>query len=417
MPEDRITGPIVIAGAGLAGGKAAVTLREEGYSGRLLLVGSEPGLPFGRPPLSKTYLRGEADLSEWLVKPQSWYGEQDVEVIHDTAVQIDPGGQVVKMRSGAAIPYQRLLLATGCRNRRLDVPGAKLEGVYQLRTVADCDALRAIASPGSHAVIVGMGFIGCELAASLCQMGLRVTAIPGSRPPLAAVLGEEVGAVIGAIHREAGVEILSGDGAAGFEGQGRLQRVITKKGMRIECDLAVVAVGVVPNTDLVTDSGVEVDNGVLVDARCRTNVPGIFAAGDVANHDHPLFGRIRTEHYNNAEKQGVAAARSMLGGTPPYGDVHSFWSDQYAHTLEYVGYARKWDRFVVRGSLGERRFLGFYLAGGRLLAAVGLDRGGDPELEKESELATVSRLIGHGARLAESDLREGDLSGLLSHHD
>lgn len=407
MPDHNDIGPIVIVGAGLAGGKAAATLREEGYRGRLVLVGGEPGLPFGRPPLSKTYLRGEEPLADWLVKPGSWYGEHDVEVIHDTAVRVDPQARVVNLRSADSIPYQQLLIATGGRNRRLRVPGAELQGIHQLRTVADCDAIKAAATPGSHVVLVGMGFIGCELAASLRQMGLRVTALLGARAPLSPVLGHEVGEVVAGIHRDAGVELVT-DVAAEFEGSGRLRRVVTENGKRIDCDLAVVAVGITPDVDVVADTAVATDNGVLVDARCRTNIPGIFSAGDVANHEHPLFGRIRVEHYNNAEKQGAAVARNMLGQTTPYDVVHSFWSDQYDHKLEYVGHAREWDQFVVRGSLEERRFVGFYLEHGRLVAAVGIGRGGDPELEKDSEMATISRFIGQGGRPAESFLVDGD---------
>ncbi len=404
-------GPIVIVGAGLTGGKAAVTLRDEGYRGRLVLIGAEPGVPFGRPPLSKGYLRGEETVADWQVKPESWYGENNVDLIHDTAVRVEPHDRLVNLRSGESVGYQQLLLATGGGNRRLAVPGAGLAGIHQLRTVTECDALKAAAIPGSHAVIAGMGFIGCELAASLRQMGLRVTALHGNRPPLSAVLGDEVGEVIAAFHRDAGVELLP-DTAAGFEGEDTLRRVITRTGRRIECDLAVVAVGIEPNTQVASGGAVEVDNGVLVDARCRTNLPSIFAAGDVANHAHPLFGRLRVEHYNNAEKQGATAARNMLGQSAPYEEVHSFWSDQYAQKLEYVGYARTWDQFVVRGSIEEGRFLGFYLGGGRLLAAVGVNRGGDPELEEDSELAAISRLISRGARPAPAALREGDMEGL-----
>jgi 3-phenylpropionate/trans-cinnamate dioxygenase ferredoxin reductase component len=412
MADPGFTGPIVIVGAGLAGGKAAVTLREEGYRGRLLLIGDEPGLPFGRPPLSKTYLRGEEDLSGWMVKDDRWYGEHDVEVIHDTAVQVDLQTRNVALRSGEAVGYQRLLLATGGRNRRLEVPGAKLPGIFQLRTVADCDALKAAATPGSHAVLVGMGFIGCEVAASLRQLGVRVTAILPGRLPLAGVLGEPVAEAIAAIHREAGVELIAGDEATGFEGADRIRRVITKKGNRLECDLVVVAVGIEPNSELVAGTSVETDNGVLVDGRCRTSDQAVFAAGDVANQAHPLFGRIRVEHYNNAEKQGAAAARAMLGAATPYDVVHSFWSDQYQHKLEYVGHSKRWDRFVVRGSLEERRFLGFYLEGGRLVAAVGLDRGGDPEVDKDGELALVSRLIAQRSSPSEAGLRNGALEKL-----
>ena len=409
MPDRRSGPPLVIVGSGLCGGVAARTLREEGYGGRVVLIGNEPGVPFGRPPLSKTYLRGEEALSGWLVRPESWYGENDVELLRATAVRIDAAGRQVLLDSGAAVPYARLLIASGGRNRRLQVPGADLPGVYQLRTVADCDAIKAAAANGGRAVIAGMGFIGSEVAASLTQMGLAASAVFPGLAPLDSVLGPEMGAVMAAIHGDAGVDLMSGDQVVAFEGAGRVERAVTKRGRRIECELAVVAVGIEPNVNVLDGTGVATDNGVLVDASCRTNVPDIYAAGDVANHLHPVFGRIRVEHYNNAEKQGAAAARSMLGSGDEYAYLHTFWSDQYEHKLEYVGHASRWDQFVVRGSVKDRKLIGFYLLDGKLLAAVGLDRGGDPELDEHGEMAAAGRLIAQAARPSPAVLADGDL--------
>ena len=389
---------IVIVGAGLAGGTAAKTLREDGWRDRLTLIGEEPGVPFGRPPLSKTYLRGEEDLSGWLVKPDDWYEQHEIERINARVASIDAARRQVRLQSGGVLDYGKLLIATGGRNRRLGVPGADLEGVHQLRTVAECEAIKRAARRGSRAVVVGMGFIGSEVAASLRQLGLQVTAVLRGKAPLDAVLGVEVGEVMAGIHRDAGVELIAEDDVVRFEGSRRIERATTKKGRRIECDLAIVAVGIEPSVETIEGTKVAVDNGVLVDSRCRTNVPGIFAAGDVANHLHPVFGRIRVEHYNNAEKQAAAAARSMLGSRAIYRYIHTFWSDQFEHKLEYVGHVRKWDRFVYRGSLGERKFVGFYLHAGRLEAAVGLNRGGDPEQDDDGEMAKAGRLIAKGAR-------------------
>jgi 3-phenylpropionate/trans-cinnamate dioxygenase ferredoxin reductase subunit len=288
------------------------------------------------------------------------------------------------------------------------VPGADLPGVHQLRTVADCDAIKAAAAHGGRAVIAGMGFIGSEIAASLTQMGLAVSAVMPGNAPLDSVLGPEVGAVLAGIHRDAGVELLTKDQVVSFAGAGRVERAVTRSGRHIECDVAVVAVGIEPNVELLQGTGVEIDNGVLVDAFCRTNVPDIYAAGDVANHLHPLFGRIRVEHYNNAEKQGAFAARSMLGSRGEYAYLHTFWSDQYEHKLEYVGHVRSWDQFVVRGSVKDRKLIGFYLQGGRLMAAVGLNRGGDPELDENDEMAQIGRLIANGARLPAVFLSDED---------
>jgi 3-phenylpropionate/trans-cinnamate dioxygenase ferredoxin reductase subunit len=394
--------PIVVLGAGMSGGIAARTLREAGYDGRLVLIGHEPTPPFGRPPLSKSYLRGEETLEGWMVAPEHWYEDNRVVRVRATATRVDANAHQVHLEEGEPVPYDQLLITTGGVNRTLDVPGADLPGVHQLRTVAESDAIKQDATRGSRAVVVGMGFIGSEVAASLTQMGVQVTAVLPGTSPLESVLGPEVGQVMAGIHRDAGVELLSGDEVVRFEGAQRIERAITRQGRRLACDFAVVSVGIRPAVDALASSGVAVDNGVLVDELCRTNVPAVFAAGDVASHHHPLFGRIRVEHYNNAEKQGAAAARSMLGIGAPYAYVHTFWSDQYDTKLEYVGHVRKWDQFIVRGSLDERKFLGFYLAGGVLKAAVGVNRGGDPELEEQGEMAAASRLV---AKRAQPDPR------------
>jgi 3-phenylpropionate/trans-cinnamate dioxygenase ferredoxin reductase subunit len=390
--------PIVIVGGGLAGGNAAVTLREEGFRGRVVLIGREPGIPFGRPPMSKTYLRSEEDLSGWYVRPADWYPKQDVERLGESVVTVDAALHRVTLDSGAELQYQKLLVATGGRNRRLHVAGAELPRIHYLRTVAECDAIKREAIADRRAVIVGMGFIGCEVAASLTQLGVRVTAVFPEKAPLESVLGAQVGAAMAAIHRENGVELFAEDQIVAFEGNGRLQAAATAGGKRIACDFVVAGIGIEPELPTFAGSPVMLSNGVLVDELCRASAPDIYAAGDVANHLHPVFGRVRVEHYNNAEKQGRAAARSMLGSSAPYDYVHSFWSDQYEHKLEYVGHAARWDEFVVRGSLQERRLIGFYLRDGLLLAAVGLDRGGDPELDLDSEMAACARLVAQRVR-------------------
>jgi 3-phenylpropionate/trans-cinnamate dioxygenase ferredoxin reductase subunit len=389
----------VIVGGGLAAGNAAVTLREEGFAGRLALISREPGIPFGRPPLSKTYLRSEEELSGWYVRPADWYEEHDVErLAGHSVVAVDAARHTVALDSGAELAYQKLLIATGGRNRRLRVPGAELPGIHYLRTVAECDAIKREAVAGRHAVIVGMGFIGCEVAASLTQLGVQVTAVFPGPSPLERVLGAEVGAIFADIHRMNGVELFADDQIVAFEGTDRLQAAVTAGGKRIACDFAVAGIGIEPELPAFVGSSVELSNGVLVDERCRASAPDIYAAGDVANHLHPLFGRVRVEHYNNAERQGRAAASSMLGSTDPYDYIHTFWSDQYEHKLEYVGHATTWDEFVVRGSVEERKLVGFYLRDGLLQAAVGFDRGGDPELDLDGEMAACSRLVGQQAR-------------------
>jgi 3-phenylpropionate/trans-cinnamate dioxygenase ferredoxin reductase subunit len=395
---------MVIVGGGLAGGNAAAALREEGFPGPVVLISREPGVPVGRPPLSKTYLRSEEDLSAWYVRPAGWYADHDVELRSGAAVAaIDPGAHTVTLDSGEELGYQKVLIATGGRNRRLGIPGADLPGIHYLRTVAECDAIKQEALPGRHAVVVGMGFIGSEVAASLTQLGVRVTAVFPGRIPLERVLGSQVAALMGAAHRASGVELLPGEQVAAFEGNEHLEAVVTAAGHRISCDFAVAGIGIEP---VVPEVAVAQENGILADELCRASEPDVYVAGDVANQLHPLFGRVRVEHYNNAEKQGAFAARSMLGATDPYDYLHSFWSDQYDHKIEYVGHAAKWDEFVIRGSVAESELIGFYLVDGVVQAAVGLDRGGDPELDLDGEMAACARMVAARGRPAPAVLAD-----------
>jgi len=420
VPQEAGGAGIVIVGAAMAGGNAAVTLREEGFRDRVAIVGQEPSLPFGRPPLSKTYLRSEEDLAGWYVRPAGWYEEHDVELLLGSSVSvIDTAARQVTLGSGQELRYQKLLIATGGRNRRLNVPGADLPGIHYLRTIAECEAIKAEAIPGRRALVVGMSFIGSEVAASLTQLGVHVTAIFPGRFPLERVLGREIGTLMDAIHRANGVDLLAGHQVAAFEGTDRLQAVTTATGVRVACDFAVVGVGIEPVVPALAGQSIAQDNGVLVDECCQASAADVYAAGDVANHRHPIFGRVRVEHYNNAEKQGAAAARSMLGSDAPYDYIHSFWSDQYDHKLEYVGHATTWDEFVVRGSLAEGTLVGFYLVGGVVRAAVGLDRGGDPELDRDSEMAAAARLVAAQARPAREQLasEQADLWSLAQDLD
>ena len=262
---------IVIVGGAMAGGNAAVTLREEGYRDRVTLIGREMGVPFGRPPLSKTYLRSEEDLADWYVRPAGWYEEHDVDRhVGSTVAVIDTAAHTVRLSSGQELAYQKVLIATGGQNRRLGLPGAGLPGLHYLRTVAECEAIKAEAVAGRRAVVVGMSFIGSEVAASLVQLGVHVTAIFPGRFPLERVLGGEIGAIFGAIHRANGVELLAGEQVAAFEGTDRLEAVTTASGVRVPCDFAVAGVGIEPVVPAFAGQPVAQDNGVLV----RRIVPG-----------------------------------------------------------------------------------------------------------------------------------------------
>src|SRR6266545_8012570 len=368
---------IVIVGAALCGGTAAATLRREGFDGQLTVIGAEQHLPYERPPLSKSFLRGETSFDDTLVESAAFWPDNEVELRLGTkVVGVDASGRFVELEGGERVPFDQLLITTGARNRRFPIPGLELPGVYDLRTVEDAERIRAETMPGREVVIAGMGFIGSEVAASLRQKGLSVTGIDGNVAPLARVLGEQVGGVLEAIHRDKGVRMHFEDRGASFEGTQRVERVVTAGGLTVDCDFAVVGLGVEPVTDFLEGSGIELDNGVVVDELCRTSVEGIFAAGDVANHINLLFGRrVRVEHWQNAIKHGQAAALSMLGKGSPYRAVYWFWSDQYEVNLQYAGYHTEWDELVVRGSLEDRNFLAFYVKEGRVLAAVGIGRG------------------------------------------
>jgi 3-phenylpropionate/trans-cinnamate dioxygenase ferredoxin reductase subunit len=395
---------MLIIGGGLAGGNAAATLRDEGFAGPVVIIGREPGVPFGRPPLSKTYLRSEESLDGWFVRPADWYEKHHVERRTGvTVTSVDPAAHTVTLDSGEELGYSKVLIATGGRNRRLEIPGADLPGLHYLRTVAECDAIKQEAVAGRHAVVVGSGFIGCEVTASLTQLGVQVTTVYPDQVPLERVLGSEVGAVVGAFHQAKGVELRPETQVTALEGTGRVEAVVTAAGQRIPCDFVVAGIGIQPEFPPVA---IAQENGILVDELCQASVPDVYAAGDVANVLHPLFGRVRVEHYNNGEKQGGAAARSMLGSTAPYDYVYTFWSDQYEHKIEYVGHVTKWDDFVVRGSLADAKLIGFYLVDGVVRAAVGLDRGGDPELDLDGEMAACGRLVAEQARPAPSVLAD-----------
>jgi len=353
---------IVIVGASLGGATAAGVLRDEGYDGGLNLIGAEEEPPYERPPLSKEFLRGELDFEDALVRPASWYAEHDVDVRFGTrAVQIDVHAREVVLAGGERLSFDRLLVSTGGRNRRLEVPGAGLPGVFDLRYHRDAVQIRDAATEGARVVCVGMGFIGAEVAASLRTIGRDVTVVEIFETTLYRILGPEIGRVLEGIHRDHGVTMHFSDSVERFEGDGRLERVVTDSGMEIEADVAVVGVGTEPAVEIMAGTGLDQDGGIPVGPGLETAVPGVFAVGDVARHDHPVFGPIRVEHYDNAIKMGEHVARAMVGSSEVFGDPHWFWSDQYDSKIEMAGYAPTWDRMVVRGSLEDRSFCAFLL--------------------------------------------------------
>jgi 3-phenylpropionate/trans-cinnamate dioxygenase ferredoxin reductase component len=365
---------IVIAGAGLAGAKAAETLREEGFDGRLVLVGDEPERPYERPPLSKDYLRGEAEEKPY-VHPAGFYGDHQIELLCSTRVTgVDFGLEEVLLEGDRRLGYDRLLITTGAVPRRLDVPGADLDGIHYLRTLADSERLAARLQEGQRLVVVGSGWIGAEIAASARQKGCEVTMLEMASLPLERVLGPEIGQIYLDLHRSHGVEFLPETTVKHFAGEGSVQHVITGDGAAIETDFVVVGVGVAPRTGLVEGSGLSVDNGILVDEHLETSAPGVFAAGDVANAHHPFYGRrLRVEHWANALKQGPVAARAMLGKEATYDEIPYFFSDQYESGMEYTGYATEWDEVVFRGDVAAHEFIAFWLKDKRVVAGMNMN--------------------------------------------
>ena len=365
----------MIVGAGMTAASAAEALRQGDFDGRILIVGRESHLPYERPPLSKEYLRGEQGREALPVRGQDWYDEQEVEVRLGTEVtRLDASGPAVELGDGEVIDADAVLLATGGIPRRM--PGEPSERVLYLRTVEDADRIRDLMASG-RLVVVGAGFIGAEVAASARARGVEVTLLERNGTPLTRALGEEMGRLYGDIHRDHGVDLRTGAMVEGIEDTAGGVVVRLGEGQAIEADAVLVGVGIAPTTELAEAAGLDVDDGVLVDERCRTSADAVFAAGDVANHLHPLFGRLRVEHFDNAIKMGAAAARSMIGSEEAFDDPHWFWSDQYDVNLQYAGFAREWDDVVVRGSTDERRFVAFYMHRGVLLAALGMNRGRD----------------------------------------
>ncbi|HUA06715.1 MAG TPA: FAD-dependent oxidoreductase [Solirubrobacteraceae bacterium] len=365
----------VIVGASLAGAKAAEELRERGFDGRVVLIGTEPERPYERPPLTKDYLRGESEREKTYVHPADFYAEHDIELMTNTTVTaIDPGGSRVTLGDGQDVEYDRLLLAAGAEPRRIDVPGADLKGIHYLRTLADCDVLRAQLVEGARVAVIGAGWIGSEFAASARQRGLDVTLIDPLEVPYERILGAEIGTFYRDVHVQHGVETLLGHGVESFEGDGSVSRVLTDVGEVVECDFAVVGIGIAPRTQLAADAGLEVDNGVVANEHLETSAPGIFAAGDVVNAWHPFYEeRVRVEHWANALNQGPAAARSMLGESESYDRIPYFYSDQYDVGMEYSGYATSWDKVVFRGDREGGEFIAFWLRDGLVVGGMNVN--------------------------------------------
>jgi len=401
----------VIAGGGLAGAKAAETLRSEGFDGEIVLFGDEPEAPYERPPLSKGYLLGKAKRESAFVHPESWYGEHDIDLRTGvTVTSIDRPAHTVRY-GDATIGYDKLLLATGASPRRLDIPGADLRGVRYLRRIGDSDALRESFTAGTRVVVVGAGWIGLETAAAARAAGSEVTVVEPQPGALYGALGPELGAKFADLHRSHGVEFRFGETPAEFHGDaaGQVGSVLTSSGTVLPATVVVVGIGVLPNDGLASAAGLAVSNGVLTDEALCTSDADIFAAGDVANSANPLLGRsVRVEHWSNALNGGPAAARSMLGQSVTYDRVPYFFTDQYDLGMECSGLPSPgtYDEVVYRGDPGSLEFVAFWLRAGAVVAGMNVniwDVTSDIQsLIRSARRVDVSRLTNPGIPLAEA---------------
>lgn len=413
MTDDRV---FVIVGASLAGAKAAESLREAGFAGRLVLVGEETERPYERPPLSKGYLAGKDAREKAFVHEATWYAEHDVELLLGVrATDLDAKAHRLTLDGFEPLAYDKLLLATGSRVRRLDVPGSDLTGVRYLRTLPESDALLDSLRGAGNAVVVGAGWIGLETTAAAREHGVEATVVEVDSLPLRRVLGDEVAGLYADLHRAHGVRFEFDSGVSEFRGTGgRLTSVVLRDGREIPADVVVVGVGITPATELAEAAGLAVDNGVVTDSGLRTSDPDIYAAGDVASTESPLLGRhIRVEHWSNATNGGKAAARAMLGEPVVYDRVPYFFSDQYDLGMEYSGWVEPggYDRVVFRGDPKGMEFLAFWLRGDRVLAGMNANIW---DVQDDIQALVRAGFAGKpvdAARLADPTVPLGDLAG------
>lgn len=369
----------VIVGGGLAGARAAEGIRAEGFAGRVVIVAAEDEIPYIRPPLSKEYLQGKAGRDTVFVHPADWYKQQNIEVLRGRAASVlSPGAHELTLDGGEVLRYDRLLLATGAASRRYPGPGGGLAGVHHLRTLGESEALREAVRPGSRrVVIVGAGWIGLEVAAAARGYGNEVTVLGRESVPLNLIVGDEVGAVFGDLHRVNGVDLRMSTGVAEILGDGTgVTGVRLDTGEVVPADVVVVGIGAIPNVGLAAEAGLEVDNGIVTDAAFRTSAADVYAVGDVANVFHPVLGhRIRIEHWANAENAGAAAGKSMAGAEVSYNEIPYFYTDQFDLGMEYSGYADLVQdaAVVVRGDLAARKFIAFWVADSRVVAGMNVN--------------------------------------------
>ena len=397
MRDSRI---FVIIGASQAGGWIAKTLRAEGFKGRVVLIGEEKYLPYERPPLSKDALLGEAELDSTYFWPPETYPELNFETMLGVrATAIDRAAKQVTLDNGDVLAYDRLAITTGTRPRRLPIDGGDLAGVHYLRTMDDTLAIQADAKNGAVALIVGGGWIGLEVAATLSKLGCKSVVVEFADRLCGRAVTPEISAWMLDFHKGHGIDVRLNTGVERFEGDGALQRAILSDGDTIVCTLAVVGIGVLPNVEIAAEAGIEIDNGIKVDDLCRTSDPKIFSAGDVTNHPNALLGkRIRLESWENAQNQGIAAGKSMLDKGESYSEIPWFWSDQHDANIQMIGLPEAWDEVATRGDTGDNEFMTIYLKDSKIIGAISVNNPRD--------LRFAKRLMQAGKPVSATDIAD-----------
>ena len=393
----------VIIGAGQAGGWAAKTLRDQGFEGRVIIVGDEDFAPHERPPLSKEVLLGDAEKESCLLWPPGTLEDADIEIRLGLSVKsIDANSHTMSLANGETLAWNKILIATGGRARSLDVDGVDLDGVYTLRTIEDAEGIRARLTAGAKVLVIGAGWIGLEVAAAARKRDASATVVEVADRVCARALTENMSQWIHALHERHGVDIRLTTAFSHFAGDGKLQKAVLGDGSEINCDIAVIGIGLIPNTELAESAGLDIENGIVVDENGQTSHPDIFAAGDVTNHPNALLGRrVRLESWENAQNQAINSAKAMLDIKEPYSEIPWFWSDQYDANIQMMGLPEEWDQTVTRGDRETGEFIEFYLKDGELQGAAAINNPRD--------LRFTRRMITSGRKFEADTLADPDV--------
>lgn len=399
MPPPQET--FIVVGAGHAGGRAVEALRAEAFAGRIVLVGNESHLPYERPPLSKELMQNKPGYDFPFIRKRTFYEENRVELcLGVTATELDVAARLLHLADGRKLTWDKILLTTGAQVRSLDLPGAGATNIYTLRTLDDAQSISAAIFPGARLVIIGGGFIGLEVASSAIQRGALVTVLEASDRLMSRAVASDTATALMHLHRANGVDVRLGVTVTAFNGEGKVEAVVTTNGS-VAADLVVIGIGIIPNVDLASAAGLRIDNGIIVDEYCRTTAPNVFAAGDVTNHFNPIYKRhIRLESWLNAQNQAIAAGRNMCSLNVPYASIPWLWSDQFDVNIQIAGMPWKWDEIITRGDMDALNSISFRISDGRIVGATCINRARD--------MAIARHLISRQTQVTPGDLADED---------